>query len=73
MQVDILKEKMEINAKENDYRKNYMKIKYNPDDDLLLNKRLKFHAMVIIIRSVFEENVKLYPQPFLDDTLYDLV
>ena len=73
MQVDTLKEKMEINAKENDYRKNYMKIKYNPDDDLLLNKWLKFHAMVIIIRSVFEENVKLYPQPFLDDTLYDLV
>ena len=71
--MDTLKEKMEINAKENDYRKNYMKIKYNPDDDLLLNKWLKFHAMVIIIRSVFEENVKLYPQPFLDDTLYDLV
>ena len=73
MQVDILKKKMEINAKENDYRKNYMKIKYNPDDDLLLNKRLKFHAMITFIRSVFEENVKLYPQPFLDDTLYDLV
>ena len=71
--MDTLKEKMEINAKENDYRKNYMKIKYNPDDDLLLNKWLKFHAMVIIIRSVFEENVKLHPQPFLDDTLYDLV
>ena len=64
---------MEINAKENDYRKNYMKIKYNPDDDLLLNKRLKFHAMVIIIRSVFSESGKFYPKLFLDDTLYELV
>ena len=49
-----------------------MKIKFNPDDDLPLNKPLKFHAMTIIIRSVFEEDGKLYPQIFLDDTLYEL-
>ena len=40
-------------TKENDYEKDYMKIKFNSDDDLLLNKPLKFHAMIIIIRSVF--------------------
>ena len=28
--------------------------------------------MTIIIRSVFEEDGKLYPQVFLDDTLYEL-
>ena len=28
--------------------------------------------MTKIIRSVFEENGKLYPQVFLDDTLYEL-
>ena len=28
--------------------------------------------MTIIIRSVFEEYGKLYPQVFLDDTLYEL-
>ena len=49
-----------------------MKIKFNSDDDLPLNKPLKFHAMVIIMRSVFEEDDKLYPQVFLDDTLYEL-
>ena len=49
-----------------------MKIKFNSDDDLPLNKPLKFHAMTIIIRSVFEEDGKLYPQVFLDDTLYKL-
>ena len=49
-----------------------MKIKFNSDDDLPLNKPLKFHAMTIVIRSVFEEDVKLYPQVFLDGALYEL-
>ena len=48
-------------GKENDYGRDYMKIKLNSDDDLPLNKPLKFHAMTKIIRSVFEEGVKLYP------------
>ena len=60
-------------GKQNDYGKGYMKIKFNSDDDLLLNKPLKFHAMTIIIRSVFEEDGKFYLQLFLDDTLYELV
>ena len=54
------------------YEKDYMKIKFNSDDDLPLNKPLKFHNMTITIRSVFEEDGKLYPQVFLDDTLYEL-
>ena len=58
--------------KENDYEKDYMKIKFNSDDNLPLNKPLKFHMMTIIIRSVFEEDGKLYPEVFLDDTLYEL-
>ena len=41
-----------------------MKIKFNSDNDMPLNKPQKFHAMTIIIRSVFEENGKLYPQFF---------
>ena len=58
-------------GKENDYGKEYMKIKINSDDDLPLNKLLKFHAMTIIITSVFEEGGKLYPQVFLDNALYE--
>ena len=58
-------------GKENDYEKDYLKIKFNSDDDLPLNKPLKFHAMAIIIGSVFEGD-KLYPQVFLDDALYEL-
>ena len=58
-------------GEENDYEKDYMKNKFNSDDDLPLNKPLKFHAMFIIITSVFEKGVKLYPQIFLDDALYE--
>ena len=60
-----------ISGDECDYEKDYMKIKFNSDDDLPLNKPLKFHNMTITIRSVFEEDGKLYPQVFLDDTLYE--
>ena len=58
-----------ISGDECDYEKDYMKIKFNSnDDDLPLNKQLKFHNMIITIRSVFEEDGKLYPQVFLDNT-----
>ena len=69
--------KNEINTRnggiENEYEKDYMKIKFNSDDDIPLNKPLKFYNMAVTIRSVFEEDVKLYPQVFLDDTLYELL
>ena len=48
------------------------KITFNSDDCLSLHKPLKFHNMTITIRSVLEENGNLYPQVFLDDTLYEL-
>ena len=53
-----------------DYEKDYMEIKFNSDDNLPLNKPLKFHLMTITIRSIFEEEGKLYPQLFLNDALY---
>ena len=62
----------EVSSGECDYEKNYMKIKFNSDDDLPLRKLLKFHSVTIIIRSVFEEDGKLYAQVFLADTLCEL-
>ena len=62
----------EVNSDECDYEKYYMKIKFNSDDDLPLDKLLKFHNMTIIIRFVFEEDGKLYLQLFLDNTFYEL-
>ena len=61
-----------ISGYECGYEKDYMKVKFNSDDDLPLNKQLKLHNMIITIRSVFEEDGKLYLQVFLDDTLYEL-
>ena len=49
-----------------------MRIKFNSDDDLPLNKILKIHNLTIIVRSVFEEDGKYYPQVFLDECLYQL-
>ena len=61
-----------VSSGECDYEEEYMKIKFNSDEDLPLNKPLKFHMVTITIRSVFEEDDKLYPQVFLDDILYEL-
>ena len=55
-----------------DYEKDVVKIKFDSDDDLPLYKPLKFHMVTITIRSVFEEDGKLYPRVFLDDALYEL-
>ena len=70
---------MELETKSNkiscdkcDYEKSYMKIKFNWDDDLQLNKQLKFRNMTITIRTVFEEDGQLYAKVFLNDTLYEL-
>ena len=60
-----------INVSECNYEKDFMKIKFNSNDDLLLNKPIKFHAMNIIIRSVFQDG-KLYPHVYLDDALYEV-
>ena len=48
-----------------------MKIKFNSDDNLHLNKPLKFLSVTIIVRSVFEDG-KYYPQVFLDECLYEV-
>ena len=62
----------EVSSDKCDYEMDYMTYKFNSDDNLPLNKPLKFHNMTITIRSVFEEDGKLYLQVFLDDTLYEL-
>ena len=49
-----------------------MKIKFISGDNLLLNKMLKLHNLTIIVRSVFEEDNKYYPQIVLDKCLYEL-
>ena len=49
------------------------KIRFESNNELPLNKPIKLCLLTIIIRSVFSENGKFYPELFLDDALYDLV
>ena len=44
-----------VNNKLGEYRKDFMKIKFNSDDNLPLNKTLKLHNITIITRSVLDE------------------
>ena len=41
-----------------------MKIKFNSDDNLSLNKMLRLHMLTVIVRSAFEKDGKYYPQVF---------
>ena len=47
-----------------------MKIKFNSDDNLSLNKMLRLQMLTVIVRSAFEEDGKYYPQVCLDEFLY---
>ena len=51
-------------------KKSYARIGVNTDDDVPLNKPLKFPTLTIIIRCVFQEGEKFYPQIYLDKYLY---
>ena len=55
-----------------DYDEKYMKTKFNSDDELRLNKTIETPSMIIVVRAVFYENNKYYPQVFLDQCLYKL-
>ena len=57
--------------KKDEYGKIFTKIKFNTHDNLPLNKPLKLHMLTIILRCIFEEDGKLYPQLYLDDCLYE--
>ena len=70
---DVKKEIETINCGEKvEYGKDFLKIRFESNDDLPLNKPIKLRLLTIIIRSVFSEDGKFYPQLFLDDTLYEL-
>ena len=60
-------------GKEMLYKKNYARIGINTNDDLPLNKSLKFLTLTIIIRCAFQEGETMYTKIYLDECLYELV
>ena len=57
-------------GKKRENGKDFMKIEFNTDDNLPLNKPLKLHLLTIVVRCIFKEDGKFYPQLYLDDCLY---
>ena len=49
-----------------------MKIQFNSDDDVPLNKTIEIHNVIIVVRAIFHENNKYCPQILLDDCLFKL-
>ena len=47
-----------------------MKIKFDSDDILPLNRMIEIAIMTVVVRAFFHENNKYYPQFFLDESLY---
>ena len=44
----------------------YLKSNFNSDDELPLIEKIGISNMIIVVRAVFHENSKYYPQVFLD-------
>ena len=64
--------KMRLRQKHGEYGKDFKKIKFSSGYDMPLNKPLNFLPLAIVVRSVFEEDGKFYPQIYLDGCLYEL-
>ena len=53
------------------YSKDFMKIKFESDDELPLGKIVNVAVYVIIVKGVFEKDSKFYPQFFLHECFYN--
>ena len=61
-----------VTKKSDDYDEKYIKIKFDSDDKVPLNKAIEIPVIIIVVRAIFYENNKYYPQVFLDKCLYEL-
>ena len=58
--------------KKGEYKQDFMEIKFSSDDNLPLNKILKFHMLAIVVRSVIDKDGKIYLSIVLDKCLYEI-
>ena len=59
-------------GKKGEYKQDFMEIKFSSDDNLPLNKILKFHMLAIVVRSVIDKDGKIYLSIGLDKCLYEI-
>ena len=58
-----------VTKKLDDYDEKYMKIKFDLDDKVPLNKTIEIPIMVIVVAAIFYGNNKYFPQVFLNECL----
>ena len=70
---DEIKDQIELISgnKPIEYKKGFMKIKFESDDDLPLGKILNIPVCIIIVRSIFQETNNYHPQVFLHESFYE--
>ena len=61
-----------ITKNSDDYEEKYMKLKFNSDNKLTLNKTIEIPTITIVVSAIFLENNKYYPQVFLDECMYKI-
>ena len=59
-----------VTKNSDDYDEKYIKIKFNLDNELFLNKMIETLSMTIVVRTIFLENNKYYLQVVLNECLY---
>ena len=55
-----------------EYDNDYMKIKFESNNNFPTDKDVNIRIATIIIRAIFAQDGKYYPQLLLDDGLYEL-
>ena len=61
-----------INSEISDYSKDYTVFKFDSNDVLHLDSIINIHSLAIIIRYVFKDDNKHYPQIYIHSCLYEL-
>ena len=61
-----------IRGNEGEHTKDFMKIQFNSDDDIRLDKVLNFLIITVNVRNIFEKDSKYYPKCFLDECLFEV-
>ena len=54
-----------------EYGKDFIKAKFESNDDLPLGKILNIHVCIIVVKSVFQRDNNYYPQVLLYECLYE--
>ena len=55
------------------YKKGFMRVKFESNDDLPLDKILNVPSIIIVVESVLKKYNKYYPQVFLHECLLEFV